>query len=142
VTASVSRPRDFNSSQNQQEPISFNRRVAANVARLRKAADKSQALLAHELALRGLPFQQQIIANVEKGIRPLKFDEAVAIGEILGVPVTALYEASSENREIAAAVAQLNDAAEAINMRRRQIAELKEEIRHNEELIARRAAPA
>jgi ribosomal protein S2 len=79
---------------------------------------------------------------VEKGIRPLKFDEAVAIGEILGVPVTALYEASSENREIAAAVAQLNDAAEAINMRRRQIAELKEEIRHNEELIARRAAPA
>jgi transcriptional regulator with XRE-family HTH domain len=117
----------------QQEPTDFNHRVAANVQRLRKAADKSQAQLAHELALRDLPFQQQIIANVEKGIRPLKFDEAVAIAEILGVPVIALGSYSAENPEIAAAVAQLNSATADRSMRRRQIAELEEQIRQDEE---------
>ena len=71
---------------NQHESTGFNHRVGANVARLRTAAGMSQARLAHELALRDLPFQQQIIANVEKAIRPLKFEEAVGIAEILGVP--------------------------------------------------------
>jgi transcriptional regulator with XRE-family HTH domain len=120
----------------QQEPIDFNKRVAENVQRLRKAADKSQAQLAHELALRGLPFQQQIIANVEKGIRPLKFDEAVAIGEILGVPVAVLYQVVAENPELVAATAQLGRAAADRSMRRRQIAELEEQIREDEQQIA------
>jgi transcriptional regulator with XRE-family HTH domain len=119
----------------QLEPIDFNQRVAVNVLRLRKAANKSQAQLAHELALRGLPFQQQIIANVEKGIRPLKLEEAVAIGEILGVSVTALYEEHSESEDIAAAAAQLDKAVTARAMHVRQIAELEEEIKQADLLI-------
>lgn len=120
---------------NQQLPLDFNRLVGRNLQRFRKAAALSQADLAEHLSARGFPFQQQTILKVEKGARPLKFDEVVAIGEILGVPVTALNEEYSESQEIAAATAQLNNAAAAMSMRRRQIAELEEQISHDDELM-------
>lgn len=76
----------------QQSSIDFNQRVGANLARIRKAAGWSQADLATRLTFRGLPFHQPTILKVEKGTRPLKFDEACAIAEELGVNLTSLAQ--------------------------------------------------
>jgi transcriptional regulator with XRE-family HTH domain len=115
----------------QQGSIDFNQRVGANLARLRKATALSQADLARELTLRGFPFQQQGILKVEKGSRPLKFEEALAMAAILGVDPAMLSDYSDEE-EFADASAQLRNALAGIGSRRRQIAELEEEIRHYE----------
>ena len=44
----------------------------------------TQTELARQLTARGLPFHQQTVQRVEKGERPLRLNEALAIAEILG----------------------------------------------------------
>jgi transcriptional regulator with XRE-family HTH domain len=110
----------------QPESIDFNARVGANIKRLRAAAGLSQADLAHQLTERGFPFQQQTILKVEKGIRPLKLEEAQEIAEILRTNTAQLSE-HWQNGEIAAALAQLRNATDRTVTRRRQIAELEDE---------------
>jgi hypothetical protein len=86
----------------------------------------SQSELAHELALRGMPFQQQTILKVEKGARPLRLEEADAIARILGVkdltmpPLTDLLDLSGSMR-------QLRDAEDRIQRLEARLTELHRE---------------
>ena len=68
----------------------FDRVIAANVRRFRTAAGMTQAQLADALEPQGFSFQQQTILKIEKGDRPLKFTEALAISHVLGIPPGAL----------------------------------------------------
>jgi transcriptional regulator with XRE-family HTH domain len=122
----------------QQSPTDFNRRVGRNLQRFRKAADLSQADLAEMLSGRGLPFQQQTILKVEKGTRPLRFEEALAIAQILRINVASLSEEHLLPAEVAAAASQLGNALAGIALRRHQMAELETEIKHSE-VLAREA---
>jgi transcriptional regulator with XRE-family HTH domain len=74
----------------------FNERVGANVQRFRKAADMSQAELAHQLTERGFSFQQPTVLKVEKGTRPLKVDELAAVAEVLRISPGSLFEQADE----------------------------------------------
>ena len=62
--------------------------VGANVQRLRVASGLSQTDLADRL---GAGFRQQTILKIEKGTRPLKLSEGVALSKILDIPVEGLY---------------------------------------------------
>jgi transcriptional regulator with XRE-family HTH domain len=117
----------------QSEPTDFNQRVAANIRRFRRAAGMSQAELAYELTARGFSWVQQTVVRVENGSQPLKLEEAEAVGKVLGVDVSVLSQ-SAENKEIAAAVADLRAALEGISHSRRRIAELEDEARYFEEM--------
>jgi transcriptional regulator with XRE-family HTH domain len=107
-------------------PITFNQRVGANLQHLRKAAGKSQADLAHELTIGGFPFTQQTLVRVESGSRPLKFEEAIAISELLGINPAALHEQYSEGQAAAASI-RLQSAVADIARIDRQLAELRAE---------------
>src|SRR5512133_3699526 len=74
----------------QQESVSFNQRGGRNISRLRKAAGMSQEDLGQRLALHGFPMKQQTDLMIEGGNRPLKFEDAEAIADVLGVDKWAL----------------------------------------------------
>jgi transcriptional regulator with XRE-family HTH domain len=120
-------------------PITFNQRVGANLQHLRKAASMSQADLAHELTVAGFPFTQQTLVRVESGSRPLKFEEAIAISELLGINPAALHEQYSESQAAAASM-RLQSALADIARIDRQIVELRAERDEHEQ--ARRGAEA
>lgn len=71
-------------------PQEMDERIAENVRRFRTAAGLSQAQLAEALSEYGYTFQQQTILKIEKGDRPLKFAEALAIAHALRVSPVAL----------------------------------------------------
>lgn len=74
---------------------SFDGSVGENVQTLRKARDMSQAQLA-DLMTRASDssIHQQTVLRIEKGERPLKLSEAIALAKIFGVPPTALWRVS------------------------------------------------
>jgi transcriptional regulator with XRE-family HTH domain len=118
----------------QQEPTDFNSRVGANVRWFRKAAGVSQSELAQRLAERGFQFSQTTVVKTEQGIRPLKFEEAVAVGEILGVQAEDLTEIRSRAQEFRAALLQLRNVEESLAVRRREIVQMEAEVRRYERL--------
>lgn len=83
-------------------PREFDRHVGRNLQLLRKAAGLSQAELAARLADRGLHFQQPTVLKVERGSRPLKFEEAFAAAQILGVRVADLFGSEEDTRALEA----------------------------------------
>jgi len=87
--------------------MDFNQRVGANIQEIRKAAGWSQADLASELTRRGLPFYQPTILKIEKGSRPLKFEEAAHIADALGVDMAALFRVV-DDENMASAIAQIH----------------------------------
>jgi transcriptional regulator with XRE-family HTH domain len=91
---------------NQAGSIDFNQRVGANVQRFRKATGMSQADLASQLTERGLSFQQPTVLKVERGSRPLKFEEACAIAAILEISLTSLAQ-YFDNEKVGDALAQI-----------------------------------
>jgi transcriptional regulator with XRE-family HTH domain len=128
----------------QRIPIDFNERVGANLQRFRQESGMSQSDLAHELASRGLPAQQQTILKIEKGARPLRFEEAAAIGEILGISTEVLLaDQSPETNALEAASGQLRNALAVLarcRLRKEELEvellELDEEIEHCNVLIS------
>jgi hypothetical protein len=93
----------------------------------------SQAHLARELEHRGFSFTQQTLVRVEKGVQPLKFEEAIAVAETLGIDAAALHELT-ESR--AATLSMRLQAANAeIARRQRAIAVLEAEIEPYQEAI-------
>lgn len=65
--------------------------VGENLRRLRVVLRISQAGLAEALTQAGVPYiRQQTIVHIEKGRRPLKLSEALAIADILEVDLGAL----------------------------------------------------
>lgn len=124
--------------QDQQVSTDFNHRLGANVQRFRKAADMSQAELAHQLTERGFSFQQPTVLKVEKGTRPLKVDELAAIAEVLQINPGSLLEQVDERL---AALDQLRAADAAIarynrerDQHRQAVERLDQEIAKNERL--------
>lgn len=117
--------------------MDFNAQVGEKVKRVRRALGMTQAELAAALADRGLPFQQQTILKVERGSRPLRFEEARAIAEILNTTTEELSELS-ETEEIHAAAEQLQNALHGIASRVVQKQEIEREIEHYQ-VLAREA---
>lgn len=62
-------------------------RIGKNLAALRVSAGLSQGELAERIGV-----AQQTVAKMEKGTRPLKYGEAVAISECLNTPISALAD--------------------------------------------------
>lgn len=62
-------------------------RIGKNLAALRVSAGLSQGELAEKIGV-----AQQTVAKMEKGTRPLKYGEAVAISECLKTPLSALAD--------------------------------------------------
>jgi transcriptional regulator with XRE-family HTH domain len=58
--------------------------IAANVRAYREAADMSQEELAQQMADRGFPFTQATVWKVERGQRPVRAGELIALGDIFG----------------------------------------------------------
>jgi len=99
----------------------FNKRVGANIQRLRKEKGMSQADLARELTARGYTFQHQGILKIEKGVRPLKAEEFIAVAEVLHVNPGVLSDAPAE---AAFALTQLHNAMAALTEIQQQMVEL------------------
>lgn len=76
---------------NNTNPEEPDQRVGRNLQALRRQAGVSQTDLASALADRGLPFRQQTVAKTEAGTRQLRFHEAVAIAEVLGIETDELW---------------------------------------------------
>lgn len=94
-----------------QLPITFNQRVGANIQRFRNVTGMSQAELGRALGRYGFPMEQQTILTIERGSRPLKWEEGHAIAEVLGVDPEALTGPADERSD---ALAQLRAAELAI----------------------------
>lgn len=60
---------------------------ARRVRQLREAAKIPQTKLAERLAERGVKIDPTSITRIEKGTRGIRLDEAVAIADVLGVPL-------------------------------------------------------
>jgi transcriptional regulator with XRE-family HTH domain len=56
----------------------------------RRASGWSQRQLADAMTRLGYPWQQQTVAKVERGDRPLRLSEAMVMASVLGVPVDVL----------------------------------------------------
>ena len=66
------------------EPSNFNQQVGGNLRGLRAVAGLTQTDLAEAMSARGCSWQQQTVLRIEKGARPLKFEEADALAAVLG----------------------------------------------------------
>lgn len=62
-------------------------RFGRRVRELRERGEMTQAGLAQILKLRGLKLDPSAIARLEKGLRSIRLDEAVVLGETFGVTV-------------------------------------------------------
>jgi ribosome-binding protein aMBF1 (putative translation factor) len=71
----------------------WNRSVGRNVKDARLDLGWSQTELAAEMALYGYTWQQQTVQKIEKGSRPLKLREALALMSILGISLKELTDA-------------------------------------------------
>ena len=67
-----------------QPPPDFNQRVGANLRALRAITGLSQTQLAEAMSARGYSWQQQTVLKIEKGARPLRFEEADALTSVFG----------------------------------------------------------
>ena len=69
----------------------MDRLIGGNVQQFRNAKKMSQAQLADAMTAKtGQQVAQQTILKIEKGTRPLRYSEAVAVAEALDVPLSAL----------------------------------------------------
>jgi transcriptional regulator with XRE-family HTH domain len=68
-------------------------RFAANIRARRESVGWSQGELARRLRENGWEnFHQTTVSRIEKGDRPIRLGEAVAVAELLGVPIDKLLE--------------------------------------------------
>jgi transcriptional regulator with XRE-family HTH domain len=111
----------------QQVSTNFNKYVGGNIQLLRKARGMSQADLARELTARGYSFQHQGVLKLEGGARPLRFEEAFALAEILGVTPDQLADRPAG---AAAAAKQLLQVHTNIADVEQRIAELQHDLEH------------
>jgi transcriptional regulator with XRE-family HTH domain len=74
-------------------------RFAENLRRHRERKGMSQAALAEAMAARGWPWRQQTIARLEAGHRMVRFGEAAAVAEIIGVSLDQLTCEGAEVNE-------------------------------------------
>lgn len=65
-------------------------RIAANIARLRKEHSWSQGDLARAMQDRGFSWYPTTVSRIEKGERPLRLVEGVALADVFIVPVDRL----------------------------------------------------
>ncbi len=70
--------------------------IGETIRQLRKLRGLSQQTLAECVAaLIGTDFRQQAVFRVERGLRPLRFSEALALAEVLGVPISGLFQSNA-----------------------------------------------
>ncbi len=94
----------------------MDRLIGGNVQQFRNAKKMSQAQLADAMTARtGQQVAQQTILKIEKGTRPLRYSEAVAVAEALDVPLGALAPDRLVARERANIDIASLDATEAFS---------------------------
>ena len=76
----------------------FDALVGRNLRALRRAAGLSQMALAAGVEQQGVTFGQNAESRVERGVRPLRLEEALAAATHLGVPVEALADPETAQR--------------------------------------------
>lgn len=103
--------------------------VGANIQRYRTLLSISQAQLAERMTQRGHAMQQQTILKIEKGARPLKFSEAVAMADCLKIEVQDLSEADEERSEDRAKLRRILGLCDEILMKAAQSNEKEDKLR-------------
>lgn len=87
------------------------------VQRLREERSRiglSQAEFAERLSARiGVPVYPSTVTRIEKGERAVKLDEAVAMADVLGLPITALIDGVHRVDEQIAALQRRRDEQES-----------------------------
>jgi transcriptional regulator with XRE-family HTH domain len=116
--------------------VDFNQRVGARVKQYRQAAGVSQTQLATVLSTLGMPFHQQAIVRVERGQRPLRLEEALAVAENLGIDMALLLYDTSDAEKLALEE-QIQDLLGGIADEREVIAECERKIKHYETQVQR-----
>ncbi|HVA74313.1 MAG TPA: helix-turn-helix transcriptional regulator [Acidimicrobiales bacterium] len=72
--------------------------MGANVSRLRIAAGKTQGQVADHLAMRGLSWRRSTVAQVETARRQIGLAEALALADVLDVPLVELLRTQTPVR--------------------------------------------
>lgn len=72
------------------------RRIGRNLRRIREGLKLTQGDIASRLKAQGLRFHQSQVAKIERGERPLRVNEWIAIAEALGVSSEALMAGGPE----------------------------------------------
>ncbi|MFZ3395580.1 helix-turn-helix transcriptional regulator [Rhodococcus sp. 7Tela_A2] len=69
------------------------------VRQWRKARDWSQEYLAEQLNLHGFDIHQTTVAKIERGARPLRVSEAVALAAVFGMPALSVFYGPGPEQE-------------------------------------------
>jgi len=101
--------------------------IGSKLLAARTAQQMSREELADRVAaLTSTPFRQQAVFRIERGVRPLRYDEAVALAQILQVPLghfagiedgAAMADLAAENRQLRtqlAAIRQIVSSPEIV----------------------------
>lgn len=73
--------------------LRHNKQFGDTLRSLRKSAGLTQEQTAAKLQLRGLDISRVVYAQIEDGVRNIRFEELAALREILGVPYEAFFTA-------------------------------------------------
>lgn len=84
-------------------PSQFDFDFGRRIADARKRADLSQRWLAEQLGKRGLSLDSAALSRMENGKRSPKLEEAVAIADILGLPLSDMLPARADAMRLARA---------------------------------------
>ena len=92
VEADAADTLDSRSMEERRQPYEWwEKMFGQRVREWRKARNWSQEYLAEELNLHGFDMHQTTVAKIERGTRPLRVSEAVAIASIFSVPVLSVF---------------------------------------------------
>jgi len=81
------------------------------VRQWRRARDWSQDFLAEQMSDLGFEMHQTTVAKIERGARPLRVSEAVALSTIFDVPALAVFQGPGPEQE-PFSLAQMRDSLE------------------------------
>ncbi|WP_168581632.1 helix-turn-helix transcriptional regulator [Gephyromycinifex aptenodytis] len=95
------------------DDAAFDALLGVGIQQIRESMGLTQARLAEAMVARGHAWHQQTVVKTEKGLRPLRFVEALALADILHVDVTALDGRRREDVVVQQIRRHLHECSEA-----------------------------
>lgn len=95
------------------DDVAFDALLGTGIQQIRESMGLTQTRLAEAMSARGNAWHQQTVVKTEKGLRPLRFVEALALADILHVDVTALDGRKREDVVVQQLRRYLHECAEA-----------------------------
>lgn len=96
------------------DDVAFDALLGSGIQHIRESMGLTQTRLAEAMSTRGHAWHQQTVVKTEKGLRPVRFEEALALADILHVEVTALDGRRREDVVVQQIRRYLHECAEAM----------------------------